>query len=75
MIVRWNHHYIRFKNIGIFLIFFLIAGKAMNRFLNENWRIVAAELRPALEEAIGNELQGIANKLFDAYPIKNLLPD
>lgn len=47
----------------------------MNRFLNENWRIVAAELRPALEEAIGNELQGIANKLFDAYPIKNLLPD
>jgi len=47
----------------------------MNRFLNENWRTVAGELRPALEDTIGDILQGVANKVFSAYPINKLLPD
>lgn len=48
-------------------------SKSMNHFINENWRIVTAELRPALEKTISDILLDVADKFFDAYPIKKLL--
>lgn len=49
-------------------------GKVMNQFLNDNWRSVAAEIRPALEDVIGNILENTADKLFKKYSIDQLLP-
>lgn len=50
-------------------------GEAMNTFLNENWRSVAAEMRPAMEDAISNILQGITGRLFDMYTLDQILPE
>lgn len=50
-------------------------GEAMNNFLNENWRAVAAEIRPALEDTIGSIVQGITGRLFEAYTFEQLLPE
>lgn len=47
--------------------------KSMNHFINENWRLVAAELRPALEKTISTILTEVTEKFFDAYPIDKLL--
>ena len=48
-------------------------ARSMNEFLNENWRMVAAEVRPNLEKIIGDILQDVADKFFDAFPISKLL--
>ena len=48
-------------------------SKSMNHFINENWRMVTAELRPTLEKTIAEILLEVADKFFDAYPIKKLL--
>jgi hypothetical protein len=45
----------------------------MNQFINENWRMVAAEIRPTLEKTIADILKETADKFFEAYPIKKLL--
>lgn len=50
-------------------------GEAMNNFLNENWRSVAAEMRPAMEDAISNILQGITGRLFEMYTLDQILPE
>lgn len=50
-------------------------SETMNRFLNENWRSVAAEIRPALEDTISNILRGIAEKMFNSFTLKQLLPE
>lgn len=47
-------------------------SKSMNIFINENWRMVTAELRPTLETAISEILMEVADKFFEAYPIKKL---
>lgn len=44
----------------------------MNQFINENWRIVAAEVRPTLEKIIGELMIEVADKFFAAFPISNL---
>lgn len=46
---------------------------AMNSFINENWRIVAAALKPTLEKVIAEALREIADKIFAKYPIDSLL--
>lgn len=46
---------------------------AMNSFINENWRIVAAALKPTLETVIAEALREIADKIFAKYPIDSLL--
>lgn len=48
-------------------------SKAMNTFINENWRIVAAALKPTLETVIAEALREIADKIFAKYPIDSLL--
>lgn len=50
-------------------------GATMNKFLNEHWRLIAGEMRPALEDAIGDLLFQVADKLFSKYPIRVLLPE
>lgn len=47
-------------------------SKSMNHFINENWRLVTAELRPTLEKTISEILLEVAEKFFDAYPINKL---
>lgn len=50
-------------------------GAAMNKFLNENWREVTAEIRPALAKAIEDILRAITSRLFDIYPLEQILPN
>lgn len=50
-------------------------GATMNKFLNEHWRLIAGEMRPALEDAIGDLLLKVAENLFNQYPIRVLLPE
>lgn len=50
-------------------------GSVMNRFLNENWREITAELRPALASSIEHILREIARRLYEIYPIQQILPD
>lgn len=45
----------------------------MNQFINENWRMVAAEIRPELEKTISKILMHTADKFFSAYPVEKLL--
>lgn len=47
-------------------------AKSLNVFVNENWRIVAAEVRPNLERIISEILQDVADKFFFAFPISKL---
>jgi Haemolymph juvenile hormone binding protein (JHBP) len=44
----------------------------MNQFINENWRMIAAEVRPTLEKVITEVLEDVANKFFSAFPISKL---
>lgn len=47
-------------------------GDSINSFINENWRIVTAEIRPTLESTIAKILMEISEKFFDQFPIKIL---
>ncbi|XP_060843532.1 protein takeout-like [Rhopalosiphum padi] len=49
-------------------------GEAMNTFLNDNWRHVAQEFKPILEETIGDLFKKFANKLYHTYSLDELLP-
>ncbi|CAH2009024.1 unnamed protein product [Acanthoscelides obtectus] len=49
-------------------------GRAMNSFLNENWKQVANEVKPVLEDNLAIIFKKFANKIFHKYPIKVLLP-
>lgn len=48
-------------------------GSMMNKFLNENWKEITAEIRPALGESIESILYGIANQLNEMYDLEKLL--
>lgn len=52
-----------------------ILGETTNRFINEYWRDIFLEIKPALEMTFGEEIQKIANiamaKIpFDEYFLK-----
>lgn len=47
-------------------------SRSMNEFINENWRMVAAEVRPNLEKIIGDILHDVTDKFFTAFPISQL---
>lgn len=46
----------------------------MNLFLNDNWKSVANEIKPVLEDTIANIFKKFANKIFHKYPLNVLLP-
>lgn len=50
-------------------------GAMMNNFLNNNWREITAEIRPALGESIERILYGIAAQLNDMYGLDKLLQE
>ncbi|XP_043274340.1 protein takeout-like [Venturia canescens] len=47
---------------------------AMNLFLNDNWKTVAAEMKPALEDTVSNLFKEFSNNIYAKYPIDVLLP-
>lgn len=51
-------------------------GDNMNRFLNENWRDILNELKPAVTFAIEEILKGIINRIFLKVPYDEIyLPE
>lgn len=54
---------------------FFILGQAMNLFLNDNWKNVADEIKPVLEETIGELFRKFSNKIYHKFPLDLLLPD
>lgn len=50
-------------------------GSMMNKFLNDNWREITAEIRPALAESTQHILRSMANRLTGMYSIDQFLPD
>lgn len=47
-------------------------GENMNRFLNENWRDILNELKPAVSYAIEEILKGIINRIFMKIPYEDI---
>lgn len=47
---------------------------AMNLFLNDNWKTVAAEMKPGLENTVAKLFKNFSNKIFSKYPLDTLLP-
>lgn len=43
-------------------------GDNMNQFLNENWREIFTELKPAITYAVEEILKGIINRIFSKIP-------
>lgn len=50
-------------------------GSMMNKFVNDNWREITAEIRPALAESTEHILRGMANRLNEIYSIDQFLPE
>ncbi|XP_059610123.1 uncharacterized protein LOC132257288 [Phlebotomus argentipes] len=46
----------------------------MNKFMNDNWRIVIGEMRPAIQMAMAKIIKKITGKIFQLYSIDKLLP-
>lgn len=51
-----------------------VLGEAMNLFLNDNWRNVANEIKPVLEDTIADVFKKFSNKIYHKYPLSVLLP-
>lgn len=49
-------------------------GESMNLFLNDNWKNVASEVKPVLEDTIAMIFKKFANKIYHKYPLDILLP-
>ncbi|KYQ52578.1 Protein takeout [Trachymyrmex zeteki] len=49
-------------------------SNAMNLFLNDNWKIVTAEIKPALENTISEIFKTFSNKFYSKFPLDTLLP-
>ncbi|CAH1369261.1 unnamed protein product [Tenebrio molitor] len=49
-------------------------GEAMNLFLNDNWKNVANEIKPVLEDTIASIFKKLSNKIYHKYPLNLLLP-
>ncbi|KYM94236.1 Protein takeout [Cyphomyrmex costatus] len=47
---------------------------AMNLFLNDNWKVVAAEIKPAFENSISEIFKTFSNKIYSKFPLDTLLP-
>lgn len=47
----------------------------MNLFLNDNWKQVANEIRPVLEDSVAMLFKKFANKIFHKFPIDTIFPE
>jgi len=50
-------------------------GDTMNMFLNENWKDILQELKPAVREAFAQVLTGLINPVFEKIPYEELFSD
>lgn len=44
----------------------------MNVFLNENWREILGELKPAMQDAFGSAFREITNRMYSRVPYDKL---
>ncbi|GAB1869770.1 Protein takeout-like protein [Camponotus japonicus] len=49
-------------------------SNAMNLFLNDNWKIIAAEIKPALENTVSDMFKTFSNEIYSMFPMDTLLP-
>lgn len=49
-------------------------GMIINQFINDNWRAITNEIRPALANSIEHILREIAGRIYDKYSIDEILP-
>lgn len=49
-------------------------SNAMNLFLNDNWKVVAAEIKPALENTVSEIFKTFSNKIYSKFSLDTLLP-
>lgn len=49
-------------------------SKAMHHFINENWKSIAAEVKPELEDIISSWFKTFSYKFYSKYPLDALLP-
>ena len=52
-----------------------VAGDSMNEFMSKNWKVVFEELKPVVDEAISAILYDVAKRVFDRFPVNELLPN
>jgi len=45
----------------------------MNVFLNENWRELLIELKPAIEEVFGTAFKEIGQQFFNRIPLDQII--
>ncbi|RZF33318.1 hypothetical protein LSTR_LSTR007663 [Laodelphax striatellus] len=50
-------------------------GDNMNTFLNQNWDEILKELKPAIEEALGEAFREISNRVFHKVPFNQIVLD
>lgn len=50
------------------------AGEAMNTFINDNWRHVMKDMKPVLEQTIGEVVKGLFNAIYNKFPLEEILP-
>lgn len=47
----------------------------MNLFLNENWETIFTEMKPIIDDAVGEIVKNIINNVFAKIPYKDLFVD
>nr|CAD7604789.1 unnamed protein product [Timema genevievae] len=52
-----------------------LLGDNTNKFLNENWEVLAKDLGPFIAEGIAAAIKQIAAGLMDKVPYDDLLPE
>lgn len=46
----------------------------MNAVINDNWRHVLKDMKPVLEQTIGEVVKGLFNAIYNQFPLEELLP-
>jgi len=60
--------YVFFTNIR------MVAGDAMNSFINDNWKHVIKDMKPVLEQTIGDVVKDLFNGIYTKFPLEEILP-
>ena len=51
---------------------FIYLGLGINKFLNDNWKVVFDELGPSFEEAFGAVFKELTHRVFSRVPIDKI---
>lgn len=47
----------------------------MNAIINENWRVIKKDITPIFEEIICDVVSDLFGKLYDTFPLEEILPE